>query len=297
MNITIVEAPRTTALVTLSRMRQELRLTNTAQDDRLTNLIEEASAQIITYLGWPLIRQTVTERQVGYGRSVQVLSVTPVPAAGVTQVLNRETVVSGYSVSNPEAGFVYLEDRWPDTRPMNQWIEQDPAIMPGRQDLAFTYSGGYLLPGDNIVASGSCVASAVDNSFELVDGVTFWPILVSGEGVTVTGFSNAGNNGKFTVLARTLTKLSVSRVLPGNMVTESGSYVAIQCQTLPKDIEGLAAREVRSRFMSQYRDPTIKSESLGDWSASYGGVEDATEETGGLTPSVARGLAKYVRVE
>lgn len=290
MDILVVDGPRTTAFTTLARMRRELGLTTTAQDDRLTDLIEEVSADIIAFCQQPLIRQSVTERQVGYGRSVQMLSVTPVPRYGVTEVRLRGAVVSGeYPVTNSEAGFVFNQDRWADTRQMDQWIEAEFASMPGNPDYEFDYSGGYILPGDDITASGTCQANSADNSFELT-GDTF-PILTSGETVRVEGFTESANNGRFTVLSRTPTKLVVAVTL----VDEVGDVVTIESRTLPRDLERLCVQEVKYRYMSQRRDPSVKSESLGDWSAQYEGALDISA-TGGLSAVVAYGLQKYVRV-
>jgi hypothetical protein len=305
MNITIVEAPRTTAFTTVARMREELGLTTTAQDTRLNTLIEEVSADIVAYCQQPLIRQTVTERQVGLGRTVQVLSVTPVPHGGVTQARLRGCSISGYQVSDPEAGFLlrtggaWWINRWPDSRAYNQWIERDPAIMPGMQLLEFDYSGGYILPGDDIVCSGIASAASATSTFTLDDDAensTTFPILVSGESVVVGGFTNSANNGKFTVLERTPYTLRVAGTLVDE--TPSGSsVVTFNSRNLPRDLERLCVTEVKGRYLSQYRDPTIKSESLGDWSASYGSAAGDIQGYGGLLPGVANGLDKYVRLD
>jgi len=296
MDITIVEYPHSTALTTVARMREELGLTTSAQDTRLETLIEEASADIVAYCQQPLIRQTVTERQVGLGRTVQALFVTPVPRGGVTAARWRGTLVSGYSVSNPDAGFLFRADRWDDTRQVNQWIERDPAIMPGNPDYEFDYSGGYLLPGDNVTCSGNAVATAATSTFSFADTENTFPILCSGEQVIVAGFENDENNGRFTVLERTTTTLRVEGTLIDETASGS-SIVTFNVRTLPRDLERLCVTEVKARYLSQRRDPTIKSESLGDWSASYGAAAGDSVATSGLLPQVAFGLDKYVRLD
>lgn len=294
MDITIVEAPRTTALTTLARMRRELGIppSNTSNDERLTDLIEEVSSAVVAFCQQPLIRQTVTERQVGFGRSVQMLSVTPVPRAAVTGVRFGDTTVSGCTITDEKAGFIYRRECFADTRPVRQWIERDPVSMPGSPDWEFDYSGGYVLPGDDIVASGTCVANAADNSFELVGTPDYFPILVSGEFITVVGFATTSNNGRFKVLGRTPTKLFVGSAL--TQEAPSGVTV-VACRNLPPDLEGAVVVEVKARFRSQRRDPSIKAESLGDWSATYGGSAEGSYV--GLCAAAAGMLDRYVRVE
>lgn len=298
MDITIVEHPRTTAFTTLARMRRELGIspTDTSKDERLTDLIEEASADVVAFCRQPLIRQTVIERQAGNGRNVQVLSVTPIPQAGVIAVRLRGTTLSGrFSVSNPDAGFIFYENRFDNTGLWDQWIERDPSIMAGFPDYEFEYSGGYILPGDDIVSEGTCTANLADSSFELTGSDTF-PIMVSGESIVVTGFDAASNNGRFTVIERTRTKLYVSTTL--TQETPSG-ITTIACRNLPRDIESATILEAKTRFITQFRDPTLKSESLGDWSASYGAPssDKIGESLGGLNALTASRLDRYVRIE
>jgi len=297
MNITVIEAPRTTGLTTVLRMRTELGILDSVQDSRLDTLIEEVSADIVAYCQQPLIRQTVTERQVGYGRTVQMLGLTPVPHAGITEVRFRGNPVSGYSVYNPEAGMIYTSHgRWESSRVVEQWIERSQPNMPGEQAYEFDYSGGYTLPGDNFtVTDGTTQANDVENSFEILGGVTTFPILVSGESIIVQGYLNSANNGRFMVLSRTATKLFVH----GTLVPESGNSVTYLCNNLPRDLEGACVRETRARWFARNPkiDPNVKSESLGDWSATYGGTMDNEASNGGLSAAVARTLDKYVRMD
>lgn len=299
MNLTIVEPPRTTALTTLARMRVELGLavTDTSKDDRLTPLIEEASADVIGYIQQPLIRQLVTEDMVGYGRTVQVLGVTPVPKYGVSEVRLRGDAIdtSEYYVSDPEAGFVFRGQRWDDSRPMKLNIEIEPALMPGDQAWAFDYAGGYILPGDDISPSGTVAVDHDEQSFSLT-GDTF-PILVSGEFFRTTGFGLTANNGRHRVLSRTPTKLIVSTALLSEAPSGTVNFFF---RNLPKDLEGFVVKEVKFRYQRQLRDLSITGEKLGDWAVEYVGKKavDPTElANGGLFPEVARGLDRYVRVE
>lgn len=295
MDITVVEAPHSTAFTTLARVKRELGIApdETAKDELLTDLIEESSAAIIAYCGQPFVRQTVIERQVGFGRTVQVLSVTPVPPGGLDTVLFNDVPVSGCFVSQPNAGFVFNPNRFMDTRPRQLWIEIDPAIMPGYPDYQFHYTGGYLLPGDDLVVpSGAATVDAAGGYFELASGE--FPILVSGETVVTAGFAAAENNGRHRVLGRTQTRLYVASTLADEASIVETTFAV---RTLPRDLEAAAVGEVKARFYQSQRDTSLTSERLGDWSATYGGKDTSGQETGGLSPATAGRLTTYVRLD
>jgi len=281
-------------------MRRELGLDvdDTSQDERLTDLIEEVSADIVSYCQQPLIRQTVTERLVGYGRPTLMLCVTPVPVAGVTEVLldDLEIESSEYYVSNPNAGFLYRSNLWENTRPTAVGIEPNAVNMEGSADFELTYIGGYILPGDDITASGIQVIAS-DSSFNYAAGT--FPILVSGEYIQASSFVTAGNNGRFKVLSRSLTKL----IVEGSLTDETGGIGAtIASRNLPRVLESAAIHEIKYRYQSQRRDPSVTSEHLGDWSASYADPGQASSrlrgiDSGGMHETTAMRIARFVRVE
>lgn len=305
MDLEILESARTTALTTLARARREVGVAedDDSHDEQLTGLIEEVSADVVAFLQRPaLLRQAVTERTPGYGRTVLTLSLTPVPAAGVMAVRQRGEVVdaSAYRVSNGDAGFLYREDCWPDTRITRQGIEANAVVMPGNPDFAVDYVGGYLGPQDDLLVEGVTVDATL-HTFQLASDT--FPLLVSGEYVTVRGAGlNVSNVGRHRVLARTASTLTVASTLASQSIPSG--LVSFECRTLPRDIERLACLELRKRYLSEEsrRDPTVVSEKLGDWSADYSGRHlllggGIPTSTGGLDPEVADGLQKYVRVE
>jgi hypothetical protein len=155
------------------------------------------------------------------------------------------------------------------------------------------------MPGDDVTTSGSLSVAAADASFNWADTDTEeerFPILVSGEYCVIAGFDNAENNGRFKVLSRTPSKLVVDAELVDE--TSPSGDVTLTCRTLPRDLESHALTELRARYLASTRDPSIVSESLGDWSATYSDPSAADQgDFGGLTARVARGLHKYQRVE
>src|SRR5690606_4848216 len=122
--------------------------------------------------------------------------------------------VSDCFVSQPNAGFIFKPGGFANTRPVETWIEPEFAIMPGQPRYDFYYSGGYLMPGDDVIAPSGEATVSDDGYFELTGDEEF-PILVSGESIVVTGFTNDENNGRHTVLSRTASRLYVASTLVG----------------------------------------------------------------------------------
>lgn len=301
--IVVIEKARTTNFTTLAHVKSELGLTdvNVDRDDVLSRMIEDASAAIVTYCDRAFARERVTEQLQGYDRTIMMLDRTPVMQ--VDEVRYKGVVVppasgfdsdSGWRMQDPSAGFLFRQDLFTSTQPRQTWIETDIVPQQGRQDWHTDYTGGYLMPGDNLVASGVMSAAAADNSFNLPeDDDLYFPIIVAGETIRTSGFTESANNGKHVVVSRTPTKLIVSSVL----VDEPASGVhRLTCQTLPADLERRCLDTVKSWFLWIKRDTSITSERLGDWSASYASAPFLAADNYGLPPIVTAGLQRWVRV-
>lgn len=80
---------------------------------------------------------------------------------------------------------------------------------------------------------------------------------------------------------------------PHYIVTYTAGYVlpGDTGRNLPGVIERACIDTVKSWFLARERDPVIKSEKLGDWQASYGGMYS----TDGLPASVAQMLSSWRR--
>jgi hypothetical protein len=295
MRVTTVEAARSTALTTLSRIKGELGIasSDTSQDTRLEDLIEEVSAAVVTYCGRAFARESLTEYQVGYGRTVQSMSLTPIVSLLAVRLDGDAIDLADLTVADPGAGFIQVAGGFRNTGARVQGIEVSEVNQPGVQSYAFDYIGGYVLPGDDITASGICVASGLDSSFNLT-GDTF-PILVSGEFIRVAGFAAAGNNGRFRVLSREEQKLIVGSTL----VDEAPSgIVTIRARNFPRDVEAWVIAEIRDRYLMSSRTGAsdVSSERIGDWAATYKTTAAGdSAEWSGLSERTARGLRGWVR--
>lgn len=306
--ITVIEQPRSTRLVTLARMKRSLGFTddNDERDTRLLDLIDDVSSAIVAYCGRTFARDYVVENMVSAGRTV--LSLDRTPTLRVDQVSfgpvtdeNLPLNPSGYSIIDREAGFLGRDgELWDPTLPVRTWITPQVVNMPGQPDWYIEYTGGYLMPEDSFAASGVVVAHGSDNSFEMT-GSDKWPLLVSGEQIRFTGFATSGNNGTHTVVSRTEDRLYVTSTLTHEIASGvvNISVDILGNTTLPRDLQRLAMQEISAGYFSEQRDGDIKSEKIGDWSASYGGTSLGVmnELSGsGLTARVAQGLRRYMRI-
>ena len=129
-----------------------------------------------------------------------------------------------------------------------------------------TYTAGYLLPDDDM-SSQTISASAVDNSFN--DSARGFPLLVAGDTIETSGFTNAGNNGVFTVVSRTASKVIVSATLTTEAAAASNKSFIVR--TLPRDLERAAIDTVKAWYLSRKRDTTILTKKIGDLQITYQG--------------------------
>jgi hypothetical protein len=302
LNVTVSERARSTGFVTLSKVKATMGFattTDAARDARLDELIADASDAIVAFCGRTFAREEVTEHLESAGRTVLSLDRTPVAVVSEVRFVDDIIVSDDYSLNDAAAGMLYKEDRWASTKPTEQWITSERANEPGNQDWHVDYIGGYLMPADDFTASGVCIASGTDFILPALGDDDSFPILVSGERIKFAGFSNAANNGIFTVQARTRARVTVSTAL--TYEAPSGVIVITSRlngnQVLPRDIERYALMTVQAWFKKERRDSDITSESIGDWSAAYASEPFSAKDNFGLPPTVAEGLrTRYARV-
>ncbi len=293
--ITVVEKARSTNFTTLAKFKSRVGITGTDRDEDIRDLIAEASDSIVAFCNRKFAREAVTETLQGYGRTILAISRTPVVRFDALRYKDDTLNPSGYVLQDPEAGFLYNEDGWQNDQPIQQWIMPEIKNEKGPNNYSADYTGGYLMPDDDITASGIAVVTASDSSFNLPGtGQNYWPLVASGESIIVAGFADDANNGTFVVTSRTRTKLTVAASLVD--ATASGVQT-FRMRNLPRDLESLCIQAVRFEYYANQRDPGVKSESIGDWSASY--VAGTADERGnsGLPAKVEEGLTKWLRIE
>lgn len=292
--ITIVTPARYIALTTLAQVKGDLELTdvNATRDAWLEGRIEDASRAISEELDRPLVRQEVSEKFGGLGRTEIVLEMTPI--AQLTELVHRDNgpvdlALETIQITDADAGLVWREIGWPDDSPVRVWLQPETVPQQGRRPWTMKYLGGWLTRNDDVLASGVDVAGQV---FTLPSG-SVTPLVAPGDVISTRGFSESANNGRFVVTARTELSISVDADLAAET---AGAAAVIAVRNLPSELERLTIETVKSWYHARRRDPSIVGERLGDWSATYGGGGAGEVFSTSLPAFVLKGLDRYRRL-
>lgn len=151
MSITVIERATNTLLTTRDRVKNELGITTTEDDDVLSDLIVRASSAIARETRQTFGVETVTETMDGTGS--RLLGLTRTPLVEVTEVTEDGVAVTDYSVEDAESGALYRANGWGRSNGLRMWGTEAYAsgyILPGYQEQRYsvTYRAGYLLPSD-----------------------------------------------------------------------------------------------------------------------------------------------------
>lgn len=287
MPLSVTTHPLATNLVDRAQLRKEMGLGEEA-DPILDEMEIEVSAAVVSYCQRPFARAVVSETVPGFGGLTLLLGRTPVVA--VATVAHDGTLITDYSVYDADSGLLYRALGWRWTAGTGWWLEEQ--VIPKSETPSFTvaYTAGYLLPTDD-VGSGALSVDATDQSFNITGEV--FPLLVAGDRIISSGFATAANNGTWTVVSRTATKIIVSEA---GMVTELASAnpnpKGLRVRTLPDDITRAAINTCKAWYIARQRDPNISSRSITGLSLVY-----AASTAGGrdLPPAAQAGLAAWRR--
>ena len=137
------------ALTTLATMRDELGITDDSQNDRLTRMINVASAAAESYTNRTFQRGTRTQKIRPPNGPRIFLDATPL--ASITSITDDGATVdsSEYEIEDASAGIVFRSSGWGGrdlTVPRS--IVGDVMTGTGKSWLSITYIGGYVLPND-----------------------------------------------------------------------------------------------------------------------------------------------------
>ncbi len=293
MRLVELVKPQQTALTTLATVNSELDLTtgqNTSRDQYLRDRIQEASDEIVRVANKRLARARVMEPIDGSGSTEALLELTPLVQVDSVTLLGDEQTqdardddaddYANFRVDDPEAGIIVTDSGWYNSRPVGIWLDKYEMNQTGRRDLRAKYWGGYLLPSDNVAASGITLDAAT-KKIALPAGFKV-PLLCSGERVTLRGFATTSNNDAFTVVARSATDITVAESLTDEVGPSAGMLIV---STLPGDWERYCLQAVKSAYLSKKRDPKLLMEHLADWGATYDAGRAAGTDVTGILPS------------
>lgn len=127
-------------LTTLTRVKAELDITNSTNDALIEQKIEDASSRIQAYLGFALVRETVSEtfRAEGY-ECVDKL------------ILNRAPVVTVTSVTVDDVALTSSEYEKDEKAGLLHRLDTSGYPMPWEfcKSVVVAYSGGFIMPGES----------------------------------------------------------------------------------------------------------------------------------------------------
>lgn len=281
MALTVTSRAAHRGLASLAAAKELLQVQDdTAQDALLANLLGRASDAIERYCRRPFARESVTETVPGYGDLILELSRRPlVRITSVTYTPSGEAITDAV-IEDAGLGWLYREKGWLWTTQRGVVLTDYVAPNTDMPNYSVTYVAGYLVPDDNVEADTLSVA-ALDQSVS--DSASGLPILQPGDTVTLGGFTTAANNGRFTVVTSTATKVTLDAT---TLVDEAaGGIRQMAVSTLPGDLEQACLETVKSWFYQRSRDSEVQSRSVGDLSVTY--ATASTTTTAGPLPFAA----------
>lgn len=233
--------------VTVDSLARELGLTSPDDFDLLQEYLDDALGVCEDYLGYPMARQAYTELLPGTDTFDLVLSRTPL--VSVQQVLSAGSALASTEyrrIDPPESGILHREtQRWESAQVLYGWLTFSPSRDEAMLNYQVDYWAGWLLPTDNMVRQTTITVTASTQTY--ADSAGGFPLLVAGDVVRFSGFTNQANNGAHVVVSRTASAVVVAETL----VNESpASTTPITCtvQTLPRTL----ARAVREQARAWY---------------------------------------------
>lgn len=171
MAITVLVPAGATDLTVLARVKAELGLTTSDDDQVISDLIARASSEIARETRRTFGAETVIETMDGTGSRLLGLSRTPL--IEVTEVTEDGTEITDWVIEDDQAGALYRANGWGRSGGLRMWGTEafsSGYILPGYQDQRYsvTYEAGYRLPGQ----SGADLPGAVEQA--CLEAVKAW---------------------------------------------------------------------------------------------------------------------------
>lgn len=171
MSITVITPSIATDLTVIQRVKDELGISDTTDDDILSDMITRASSAIARETRRVFGIETVLETLDGSGS--RLLGLSRHPIVEVTEVTEDGTVITDYLIEDADAGALYRANGWGRSGGLRMWGTEAYSsgyILPGYQDQRYsvTYQAGYVLPSE----SGPTLPGAVEQA--CIETVKAW---------------------------------------------------------------------------------------------------------------------------
>lgn len=271
MGLTVTSMAGSSRLTSVAAVQAELGISTDAA--LIGDLIDRASAAVVSYCNRVFARATYTETLPGYGDIHLQLARTFI--ASVSSVADRYgNVITDYSIADREQGWLFRRCGWAWTAMVSpglvgggSWMDRGNP-MPRQEDPFYSvaYIAGYVLPSQYINGATTISAAAADNSFN--DSASGFPTnLVAGDVVEASGFTAAANNGRFIVTGTpTAAKIVVSATLTLE-AAGSARYLKFRphadCRRNLDDVEKACIEAVKSWYLRRKDDADIVEKQMG----------------------------------
>jgi hypothetical protein len=300
MSFTVITPASSDNLTTLEALKAAMGLTtvDAARDAWLQTQIESASSLIRDELERPLTRCRVQERFDGVGRMTATLDVTPIAQVeslqnqwlGEIDITNTDLGIQPFRVDNAEAGIIWRQRSFPDDSPSQVWLTINTmAPQAGNKPWQATYLGGWLTRADDVSASGFSASGATISAPGDVDPL---PLVAPGDQIALVGWPT--NRGRVKVTER-VDDFTITVDADLNIET-AGIGAQLVVRNLPGGLERCCIDAVKFWYDSKSRESGVKSESIGDWSVTYGDPNSSDRDGGVLPGSVACALDRWRRL-
>jgi len=165
-----------------------------------------------------------------------------------------------------------------------------PIPLTEEPDYVFVYTAGYLTRVHDLCAKSTISTSNTDNSFN--DTASGFPsLLLAGDIIEASGFTNAANNGRHVVSG---TPTTAKVVVSTTLTTEAAAAGrTILFSTLPGDVERGILEIVKSIYAQRATDSMLIEKQAGPMRLRYSENRGSGEI--GLPPTAAALLAPWVR--
>lgn len=291
--------PTSTLLTTRAAVKAEgnLGTLTDAQNAIVDDLIASASSAIVGHCGREFARAKIVERVPGFdGLFLQLFD--RLPLAVVDEVLYRDDqAFTDYVIDDRVAGFLYRELGWLQTS--NIGFRLDSFVPPNqdRPDWWVTYSGGYMMPADNLSAKTDIAATSSAGVYGFTSAAAEFPVtLRSGDRVTMSGFASpaTANNKTFTVTGTPTT--AGFNVVEAVTAKVAGDTVSVVFQNLPKAVQDAATLTVIDMYRNSQRNTQVASKTVSKLTISYGSAQGTASDSDMLTPRAVGFLKPFRRV-
>lgn len=261
--LTITTHPLNTTLATLQQARETVSVTTADQDTTLLRFLQGASDRISAACRRVFPRAVYTETLQGSDHFSLVLARRPVVA--VSSVSIDGLIDTTYTLDDREAGILRRTERWPMQGligfGMAEYFDARNVV----KQCSVSYTAGYLLPSDDVIQRETISVASGDKSFN--DSAGGFPLLVAGDRIDVSGFAAVANQGVFTVVTRTASKITVSET---TLVTEAaGPPVTMRVSTLPPRATLATLELLKFQYLGKDKDPDLLERRVGDLSVRY----------------------------